>query len=286
MSAPVIAAPERFTFESGGLTLVGDHRPGSRSWPLVFLHGGGQTRHSWDRTARRLAAVGWETFQLDSRGHGESDWDPAGDYGNAAFHNDLVAFLLTLGGAAVLIGASLGGFTSLEVTAEHPELVAGLVLVDVVVKFEPSGVDRIRAFMTGNQDGFASLEEVADAVATYNPHRPRPQNIDGLRKNVSRGEDGRWRWHWDPQFTASSAETRRRADTERIGEVAAARVAAPTLLVRGMKSDVVSDAGLADMRSRMPTARVVEVGAAGHMVVGDDNDLLTGALDGFLAGLR
>jgi non-heme chloroperoxidase len=282
----VVAAPERFTFEAGRLTLVGDHRAGSRSRPLVFLHGGGQTRHSWDRTAERLAAVGWETFQLDSRGHGESGWDPAGDYGNSAFYDDLVAFLETRDRPVVLIGASLGGFTSLEVTAEHPELVAGLVLVDVVVKFEPSGVDRIRAFMTGNQDGFASLEEVADAVAGYNPHRPRPQNIDGLRKNVSQGEDGRWRWHWDPNFTAFSVEAQRRSDTERIGEAAAARILAPTLLVRGMKSDVVSDAGLADMRSRIPAAHVVEVGAAGHMVAGDDNDLFTGALDDFLAGLE
>jgi non-heme chloroperoxidase len=279
-------AVERFTFDSRGLTLVGDRRAGAASRPaLVFLHGGGQTRHSWDRTAAQLATAGWETFQLDARGHGESDWDPAGDYGAAAFQRDLDAFLDYSGRPVVLIGASLGGLTALAVAAERPDSVVGLVLVDVVVEFEPSGADRIRDFMVGNPDGFSSLEEVADAVAAYNPHRRRPPTVDGLRRNVKRGEDGRWRWHWDPAFASPSADSRRRVDTERLGATAAARIRAPTLLVRGMQSDVVSDAGLADMRRRIPSAEVIAVGDAGHMVVGDDNDIFTEALGGFLSRL-
>jgi non-heme chloroperoxidase len=231
-----------------------------------------------------MAAAGWETFELDARGHGDSDWDPDGDYGIDAFVGDLVTFLRTLGRPAVLVGASLGGITGLAIAGEHPELVAGLVLVDVVVKVESGGVDRIHAFMTDHQDGFASLEEVADAIAAYNPNRPRPRSLDGLRKNVRQGDDGRWRWHWDPGFMWNPDEPQRRVGVERL-EDAAAHLVAPTLIVRGMRSDIVSDAGLEDMKRRVPCARVVEVGAAGHMVAGDDNDVFAGALEDFLQGL-
>jgi pimeloyl-ACP methyl ester carboxylesterase len=279
------SAPEPFTFTSGDLTLAGDRRPGDPTRPpLVFLHGGGQTRHSWDRTADRMAAAGWETLTLDARGHGDSDWAGDGNYRIDAFVGDVVALLGTLGRPAVLIGASLGGITSLTVAGEHPELVAALVLVDVVIKIEPRGVERIRDFMTDRPDGFADLEEVADAVAAYNPNRPRPRNLEGLRKNVRQGEDGRWRWHWDPAFMSIPDEPQRLVRQERL-EAAAERLTAPTLIVRGMRSDIVSDEGLADMRRRVPTAQVVEVGAAGHMVAGDDNDVFAGALEQFLSTL-
>jgi len=276
---------QAFTFESSGIQLAGDRWPGdSGREPVVFLHGGGQTRHSWDRTAIRLAASGREVVELDSRGHGDSGWAPDGDYELDAFVGDLRVFLETLGRPAVLVGASLGGITSLAIAGEHPELVAALVLVDVVVRIEPKGRERIFAFMTDHRDGFASLEEVADAIAAYNPLRKRPRNLDGLRKNVRQGEDGRWRWHWDPAFMSNPDEPQRRSSHERL-EAAAEEVKAPTLIVRGVQSDIVSDAGVEDIKRRIPHAEVVEVGAAGHMVAGDDNDVFAGALEGFLERL-
>jgi pimeloyl-ACP methyl ester carboxylesterase len=278
-------AAQAFTFESSGIDLAGDRWPGDpERQPLVFLHGGGQTRHSWDRTAGRLAAGGREVVELDARGHGDSGWAPDGDYELDAFVGDLRVFLGSLGRPSVLVGASLGGITSLAVAGEYPELVSGLVLVDVVVRIEAKGRERIRAFMTDHHDGFASLEEVADAIAAYNPFRKRPRNLDGLRKNVRQGDDGRWRWHWDPAFMSNPDEPQRRSSRERL-EAAAEDVRAPTLIVRGLQSDIVSDAGVEDIKRRIPQAEVVEIGAAGHMVAGDDNDVFAGALEGFLERL-
>jgi non-heme chloroperoxidase len=251
---------------------------------VVLLHGGGQTRHSWARTAQRLADSERTAVALDARGHGDSQWDAGQDYSLEAFADDLVAFLETLGRRAVLVGASLGGITALTVAGKRPELVGGLVLVDVVVQIESAGVDRIRDFMRARPDGFGSLDEVADAIAAYNPLRRRSRNLDGLRKNVRRGADGRWRWHWDPAFMQIGDEPRRQSDPARLA-AAAEHVTAPTLIVRGAQSDVVSDAGLADMLQRMPTAEVANVAAAGHMVAGDDNDVFASALEEFLARL-
>jgi len=83
---------------------------------------------------------------------------------------------------------------------EHAVDALALVLVDIAARIEPDGVQKIQAFMTRNPEGFDSLEQVADAIASYQPHRERPANLQGLAKNVRLGADGRYRWHWDPRL--------------------------------------------------------------------------------------
>jgi pimeloyl-ACP methyl ester carboxylesterase len=277
--------PEVFSYQSDGVRVAGERWAGEPGRDIVLLlHGGGQTRHSWQRTAERLARSGRTAIALDARGHGDSDWHPGQDYSLDAFVDDLVGFVSTLDRAPVLVGASLGGITSLVAVGEHPGLARGLVLVDIVVRPEPAGVARIRNFMTAHHDGFATLDEVADAIAVYNPVRKRARNLDGLRKNVRQREDGRWYWHWDPAFMRIDDEPQREADPERL-EAAAERVTIPTLIVRGKQSDMISDAGISDMLRLIPHATSVDVGAAGHMVAGDDNDVFTSSLEAFLLSL-
>jgi pimeloyl-ACP methyl ester carboxylesterase len=277
---------EIFHWRSDGIQLTGERwrgDPGEET--VVLLHGGGQTRHSWKRTADRLTRDGRTTLVLDARGHGDSDWHPRQDYALEAFVSDLVRLVDRLDRPPVLVGASLGGITSLAAAGEHPGLARGLVLVDIVVHAEPAGVARITNFMRAHKDGFARLEEVADAIAAYNPHRKRPTNLDGLRKNVRLHDDGRWYWHWDPSFMRLGREAERDANSERLAS-AAARINIPTLIVRGRQSDVVSNAGLAEMRRLIPHAATIDVGAAGHMVAGDDNDVFTAGLEQFLVAVN
>ena len=86
-----------------------------------------------------------------------------------------------------------------------PGIASAVVLVDIVPDMDPSGAERIHAFMADKMvDGFGSLDEVADMIAEFNPHRPRPADLDGLRNNLRRRGD-RWYWHWDPQFIDGSA---------------------------------------------------------------------------------
>jgi pimeloyl-ACP methyl ester carboxylesterase len=278
--------PETFHYRSDGIQLTGDRWPGAEHGQVVLLlHGGGQTRHSWDRTAARLSAAGWTAIALDARGHGDSDWHPQHDYSLDGFVGDLITFVASLDSAPVLVGASLGGITSLVAAGEHPGLAKGLVLVDVVVSVERAGVARIKEFLTANHGGFASLEEVAAAIEAYNPVRKRSRNLDGLRKNVRQRDDGRWYWHWDPEFISNDDEPQRRTDRDRLQRAASA-LTIPTLIVRGLQSDVVSDAGLADMLRLVPQAQVVEVQQAGHMVAGDDNDVFANRLEAFLSELE
>ena len=153
--------------------------------PLVILqHGGGQTRHAWKGAGQKLAEAGYQAVSLDARGHGDSDWAPDGDYSNQALVEDLVAVVENLGQAPILVGASMGGGTSLTAVGEERVDAEALVLVDTAPRIEAVGVRKIRDFMGQAPDGFSSLEEVAEAISNYQPHRKRPRSLDGLAKNV------------------------------------------------------------------------------------------------------
>ena len=280
--------PVRVEFRGGdGLRIAGDRWdvPDRRGMALL-LHGGGQTRHSWARTGPRLAGLGWATVSVDTRGHGESEW-PSGREGYAldCLVGDLKAMVAQLGESPVVIGASMGGMTALVAEGENPGLLRGLVLVDVVPRLEPEGIAKINDFMRSGLSGFATLEEAADAVARYNPSRPRPANPSGLRKNLRLKADGRWYWHWDPQFIAGQArEPDRNIRLER--SLAACRsVRVPTLLVRGRDSDVVSADSAGELLGLIPGSSLVEVGGAAHMVAGDDNDVFVSSVEDFLLRL-
>ena len=113
-------------------------------WPVLFLHGGGQTRHAWGRTAETVAGDGWRTVALDLRGHGESDWAPNGDYSFTAFCADCVAVADELGRPPVLVGASLGGMSAMLAEGTSDRVVScGLVLVDITPKTNDEGIQRI-----------------------------------------------------------------------------------------------------------------------------------------------
>jgi len=259
--------------------------------PVVLCHGGGQTRHSWHTTTADLGRSGWHAVSIDLRGHGDSEWAADGDYSLEAFRDDVITVARSLG-RPVLIGASLGGTSSLAAlghTADDP-CGRALVLVDVAPHVEAAGTERIRAFMTERMhDGFADLAEVADAVHAYNPHRPRPADLDGLRKNVRQRDDGRWYWHWDPAFItrrpSDEDEPRARLIKPAVLDDAARSLTVPTLLVRGRQSDLLSEHGAREFIALVPHARFADVGGAGHMVAGDRNDAFNDTVIDFLRSI-
>jgi pimeloyl-ACP methyl ester carboxylesterase len=273
---------------ANGVRLVADAYGEPERPPVLLLHGGGQTRHSWGGTASALAAAGFYAVSADLRGHGESDWDPTGDYGMAVMRADVEAWCRMLDTPAV-VGASMGGIAGMWTEATRveeglPPAGRALVLVDIAHRSEAAGIQRIVSFMTGRPEGFESLEEVADAVAEYLPHRPRPTNLDGLARNLRLGSDGRYRWHWDPAFMSEDRRPRTSTNVDIFVEHAR-RLTLPVLLVRGRMSDVVSEETAQEFLQLVPHAQYVDVRDAHHMVAGDRNDAFTAPVVEFLRSL-
>ncbi|MES2796224.1 MAG: alpha/beta fold hydrolase, partial [Bacteroidota bacterium] len=168
---------------------------------VILLHGGGQTRHSWGETALDFAKNGWYAISLDARGHGDSSWSERGEYNYNNFVADLQSVIKQLNTQPALIGASMGGITSLILAGEiDTEIAKAIVLVDIAPKTEQKGIERIFAFMSAHTEGFESIEEAAKAVAKYLPHRPKPSEHSRLEKNLRLKSDGKYYWHWDPKM--------------------------------------------------------------------------------------
>lgn len=264
---------------------------GHRGQPVLLLHGGGQTRHAWRKTAEEIARTGRVAYALDQRGHGDSDWVESGAYGFADFAADVKIVAAELarrsGGKPVAIGASLGGIASLlaegELNRSEP-LFDALVLVDITPRVSADGVGKIHGFMRAHaQEGFSSVAEAANAVAEYLPHRPKPKSNEGLKKNLRQSSDGRWRWHWDPRFMDGPRRVgAEREQTEAMLVEAAKRIRIPTLLVRGGSSELVQETHVREFLQLVPHASYVDVGGARHMVAGDRNDHFAAALLDFL----
>ena len=285
---------ETFTGAAGN-KLVGD-RYGKGARAAVLLHGGGQTRHAFAGTAEALAKAGWTAITVDQRGHGGSDWIADGSYRVFDFAADAACIAAALteefGGPPAVIGASLGGMASLIAEGEAAKQnlaprFSAIVLVDVTPRFDQEGANRIRSFMRGRaREGFASIDEAADAVAEYLPHRPRPSSTDGLRKNLRMHADGRWRWHWDPNFFDGPHPINSEQAEQEAARVEAARtLRIPALLVRGGSSELVREEHAREFLELAPHAKFVDVAGARHMVAGDRNDAFSAAILEFLAGL-
>ncbi|MCU0883770.1 MAG: alpha/beta hydrolase [Beijerinckiaceae bacterium] len=271
----------------GGRLVATVHGHAERS--ALLLHGGGQTRHAWRKTGLALAHS-WQVIALDQRGHGASDWANDGAYAFPDFARDARAVARQIadrtGLKPVVIGASLGGIAALlalDDPADPP--FSALCMVDIVPQMNPAGVDTIQGFMRARAaEGFASVEEAADAVAAYLPHRPRPASLDGLRRNLRHDPDGRWRWHWDPRFLDGPRSVNAEWDAVRDTLMRqAALLAIPGLLVRGAFSELVTDEAAQEFLGVARTMTSVDVAKARHMVAGDSNDDFIAAISAFLA---
>lgn len=290
---PGTTAPERIRIDGAGVALAADAWGDPGAPPVVLLHGGGQTRHAWGGAGQVFARAGYRSVSVDLRGHSDSDWSPDGDYDLQRFADDVISVARSFDRPPALVGASLGGLASMLALAtvaaasDSPTatpLATCLVLVDVAPRVEDEGRIKIQEFMRSGMRGFDTLEEAADAIAAYNPHRPRPKDLSGLGKNLRERGDGRWYWHWDPRFITGRSGVdgqRGRVNHERM-QAAARTIDIPTLLVRGRMSDIVSDESVRELRELVPHAEVVDVAGAGHMVAGDRNDAFNQAVIDFV----
>jgi pimeloyl-ACP methyl ester carboxylesterase len=118
-------------------TVVGANRFHFLEWgdpsapPMLLLHGGNQTAHSWDLVSLHLSDR-YHVYALDQRGHGDSEWVRDQDYSPAAMAEDALGFIRQQGMQSPLImGHSMGGGVTMALAVREPSLPRAVVFVDV-----------------------------------------------------------------------------------------------------------------------------------------------------------
>jgi len=277
-----------------GFTLVEDRQVHYLEWghggltAVLCLHGGGQTAYMYEELGSALGHR-YHVLAPDLPNHGDSDSlvDGFGPMGIAA---TIPPLLDSFGMPRVaIVGASLGGLTSIVFGDLHPDRVAAIALIDVGHKLEPEGVRKIVDFMRAHES-FGSLEEAAEEISKYLPQRKnvRPES---LTRNLRQRSDGRWEWKHGMgrrfREAAPSEHPADNLDTFMAGvDEAARRLRCPVLVLRGDASDVLSQKGAEEVASIIPDARLETVEKAGHLAAGDNPHSTVGLVSTFLDGLR
>jgi pimeloyl-ACP methyl ester carboxylesterase len=227
----------------------------------VLLHGLRDQAHGWDAVASELVGHG-RVLALDQRGHGASDWPPTG-YAPEDFAADLAAFLDALDLAAtppVVVGHSMGGRTALAFAARYPDRLRGLVVVDVGASARPETIPAIVAELRAGHGPFAGEEEALRALV--GEAAPNAATRRYVRYNLRPTADGLLAWQYD--LDAAIETTRLGRGRDYWPDLA--RIAVPTLLVRGARSDVLGRGEAERMVGALPRGTLVEIAGAGHLI--------------------
>ena len=224
----------------------------------------------------------YRLINLDQRGHGDSEWDPDGDYTRESFVADIEAVRQSLGfEQVILMGHSMGGLNAVEYTFQHPERVSALILVDVGPEAAKEGVDNIMRFTRGPDE--LDFDEFVQNAMRFNTRRTEENIRERMRHRLRPLENGKWTWKFDKRFREGEGAVR--SGSEISGDELWRRfreLAPPVLLVRGGQSDILSQEVAERVVAEVASARLVVVPEAGHSVPGDNPDGFTAAITGFL----
>ena len=256
---------------------------------LVFVHGGSQNAHTWDTVAMALDRP---LVAIDLPGHGHSDGPGDLREGQLSAHGNAVDVAVALRrlapAAEAVVGMSLGGVTTIALSAEAPELVRKVVLVDILPGIKSERAKHIGDFVNG-PPSFTSLDELLERTARFNPTRSRSSLLRGILHNAQQQPDGTWVWRWarhrapasDADSPPSEAPVTRH---EELWDVVS-QLTVPLLLVRGMRPDsVLGDEDEEELRRRLPSAQIAHVETAGHSVQGDAPLELAALIEQFVFG--
>ena len=253
---------------AGGNSIAADIYGPDGGSPVIFLHGGGQSRSAWKGAALAAGRAGYHAMSIDLRGHGESSWITTGDYRFAAYADDIAAIAAELGRPCALVGASLGGRAAILAAATYPLLISAILLADVAPRINDAATREMRDFFARSRRGFESVEDAAGTLAQL--RESRGAKDPGKLLPYLRQENDRFHWRWDPRFAADEF-IYHPGEIDDL-EAAARRIAIPALLVRAGLSTVVTPEHLESFRRLIPHAEVREAPGIGHMLTGDAND--------------
>ncbi|MBQ1761631.1 MAG: alpha/beta hydrolase [Aquincola sp.] len=235
---------------------------------LVCVHGLTRQGRDFDVLARAMADE-YRVVCPDVPGRGHSDWlaDPTG-YAVPAYVANMVTLLARLDAQQVdWVGTSMGGLIGMGLCSLPGAPVRRLVLNDIGPAIDYEGLARIGTYV-GKPAHWRTEQEAADALWAisqgFGPHSPE-QWLTLTRPQLRPDGEG-FKPHYDPAIGLAFQHITREnaAAGEAMLWAAYDAIACPTLLLRGMQSDLLSAATAQAMSGRGPRARLVEFEGVGH----------------------
>ena len=232
---------------------------GPRSAPaLIMLHGFGSSLHTWEPWARALDR-NYRVIRFDLPGSGLSAPDPTADYTDMRSMQLLAALMDTLGlRRATVIGNSMGGRIAWTFAAKHPERVEKLVLI--------------------SPDGFASPgfeygrpADVPFALSLMRYVMPMPllrMSLEPAYADRGTMTDSLARRYYDLMRAPGARRImlQRMRQTILTDPVPVLRqIQAPTLLLWGLKDEMIPFSNAADYMQALPNAVLVPLPNVGHL---------------------
>ena len=244
---------------------------------LIALHGLRGHGHSWDSFSESMSGE-YHILALDQRGRGDSDWAPDGQYTAEAYVKDLEGFCEALKlQNFILMGHSMGGRNSMAFAARDPSMVNRLIIVDIGPEGDPRGGARIKSEIVAAQEEYTSFEELFEAQQKGNPLLSPAVLRRRLTYQTKTLPNGKIGWRYDIEIRRQWREDKRPPQEDLWPVIA--RIPCPTLIVRGMETDVLPLHVAQRMVQMMPKAQLAHVERAAHMVMEENPE-------GFLQGVR
>ena len=251
--------------------------------PVLLLHGGNQSAHSWDLVSLHLADR-FRVIALDQRGHGDSEWARDSDYTSHAMASDAEAIVAALGlGQPIVFGHSMGGRNTLRLALDHSDVARALVIVDIGPEVAAEGARSIGQFVNHNRE-FDDVEEFVANVRRYDPFRSRVHIERTVKYNLMKRADGKYVSKCDyGRRMASMGETPAPLDPITLDDVKVLKP--PVLIVRGANSNVLTEEAARRFAAALPDGRLVTVPESGHNVHGQNTPGFLDVVRPFLAAL-
>lgn len=241
--------------------------------PVILLHGLRGHAHSWDDVSHALQD-NFHVFAIDQRGRGSSDWSPNQDYSIDAYSNDLLKFsdLLSLT-KFILIGHSMGGRNAMHFAAQHNEKLIKLGIIDIGPKIDSIGSQRIGNEMASGPTEFSSFQEIIDHLKKSSPFASEDTLHRRAKYATKITDNNTFVWTYDPAIrdqrkTGSNIKPLDLWDS-------IPNITCPTMVFRGVQSDILSEEVAAEMVLNMPHSNTVAIDNATHTVFEDNpNDFI------------
>jgi pimeloyl-ACP methyl ester carboxylesterase len=248
--------------------------------PIVLLHGGHQSAHSWDLVSLHLAQR-YHVLALDQRGHGDSEWARDVSYTNHEMSLDAEAFISAMGlQRPLLMGHSMGGRNAMLLTRRNPSLLRALVIVDVGPEVSDRGRAVIAGFVRDNEE-FDDLDHFVRNVQQYDPYRSREHIERTVKYNMLQRADGKFVSKCDANPRRLGV-VRGTGPQENITLEEARGFDLPVLLVRGADSRILTAEAAERFCQALPDGSLVTVPKCGHNVHGQNTHGFVDAIGEFL----